>query len=118
MSKKGIEPALVICPASMECQTTSCRGRALIQDTRDRDVPRVTLIKDSRIYDSVHVVSGKCTRCNTKYYADHKTSNSNGTRMRFYLNSAKYLKIGQSVWVDRIFSGGVINGIYNFHASP
>ena len=94
------------------------QGRALIQDTRDRDVPRVTLIKDSRIYDSVHVVSGKCTRCNTKYYADHETSNSNGTQMRFYLNSAKYLKIGQSVWVDRIFSGGVINGIYNFHASP
>jgi hypothetical protein len=37
--------------------------------------------------------------------------------MRFYLNSAKYLKIGQSIWVDRIFSGAVINGIYSFHAS-
>jgi len=25
--------------------------------------------------------------------------------------------VGQSVWVDRVFSGGVINGIYSFHAS-
>lgn len=118
VSEKDIEPALVICPASMECQTITCKSRALIQDTRDRDVPRVTLVKDSRIYDNVHVLSGKCIHCNTKYYADHETSNSNGTRMRFYLNSAKYLKIGQSVWVDRMFSGAVINGIYNFHASP
>jgi hypothetical protein len=99
VSEKDIEPALVICPASMECQTITCKSRALIQDTRDRDVPRVTLVKDSRIYDNVHVLSGKCIRCNTKYYADHETSNSNGTRMTFYLNSAKYLKIGQSVWL-------------------
>ena len=116
-SKKDIEPALVICPAVMECQTITCKSRALIQDTRDRDVPRVTLVKDSRIYDNVHVLSARCTCCKTKYYADHESSNSNGTRMRFYLNSAKYLKIGQSVWVDRIFSGAVVNGIYSFHAS-
>jgi hypothetical protein len=25
--------------------------------------------------------------------------------------------VGQSVWVDRVFSGAVINGIYSFHAS-
>jgi len=100
VSEKDIEPALMICPASMECQTATCNGQALIQNTRDRDVPRVTLVKGSRIYDNVHVLSGKCTCCNTKYYADHETSNSDGTQMRFYLSSAKYLKIGQSVWVD------------------
>ena len=33
------------------------------------------------------------------------------------MNSAKYLKVGQSVWVDRLFSQGVVNGIYTFHAS-
>src|SRR6202034_675736 len=38
-----------------------------------------------------------------------------GTKV--YLNNAKYLKVGQSVWVDCVFSGGVINGIYHFHAS-
>jgi hypothetical protein len=34
-----------------------------------------------------------------------------------YLNSAKYLKAGKSLWVDRIFSRAVLNGIYSFHAS-
>jgi len=117
VSEKAIEPALVICPNFMECQTVTCNGRALHMDTRDRDVPRVTLIKGTQIYDNVHVLSGKCTHCKTKYYADHENSFSNETRIRFYLNHAKYLKIGQSIWVDRVFSGAVINGIYSFHAS-
>jgi hypothetical protein len=34
-----------------------------------------------------------------------------------YLNSAKYLKVGQTVWVDRTFANAVVNGTYNFHAS-
>jgi len=65
------------------------------------------------------VLSGKCPQCKTIYYADHETSEpidkDGGTK--FYLNNAKYLKVGQSVWVDHVFSGGVINGIYHFHAS-
>jgi len=36
---------------------------------------------------------------------------------RVYLNSAKYLKVGKSLWVDRLFSTSVINAMYNFHAS-
>jgi uncharacterized Zn finger protein (UPF0148 family) len=34
-----------------------------------------------------------------------------------YLNSAKYLKLGQSIWVDRVFSMAVVNAMYSFHAS-
>jgi len=34
-----------------------------------------------------------------------------------YLNSAKYLRAGKSLWVDRTFSRAVLNGIYSFHAS-
>ena len=34
-----------------------------------------------------------------------------------YLNDAQYLKIGQSTYVDRVFSKAVLNGIYSFHAS-
>ena len=76
-----------------------------------------------KIYDEVHVLSGKCPQCKTIYYADHESSgpidqhsgDNGGTKV--YLNNAKYLKVGQSVWVDRVFSGGVINGIYHFHAS-
>jgi hypothetical protein len=121
--KKEIEPAYVIAPASMQCQTQSCKGRSLHMNTRDRDISSATLIKGTKIYEEVHVLSGRCPRCKTIYYADHETSapidknsgDDNGTKV--YLNNAKYLKVGQSVWVDRVFSGGVINGIYHFHAS-
>src|SRR6202050_5682184 len=62
-------------------------------------------------------------QCKTIYYADHETSapidkdggDDSGTKV--YLNNAKYLKVGRNVWVDHVFSGGVINGIYHFHAS-
>ena len=121
--KKEIEPAYVISPASMQCQTQSCKGQSLYMNTRDRDVSRATLIKGTKIYEEVPVLSGRCPLCKTIYYADHETStpidmnsgDDNGTK--FYLNNAKYLKVGQSVWVDHVFSGEVINGIYHFHAS-
>ena len=90
-------------------------------DTRDHDVPQVTFIKGTKIYDRVHVLSGKCPTCKTKYYADHESSQNNGVQngsTRFYLNSAKYLIVGQSIWVDCVFSGAVINATYSFHASP
>ena len=78
------------------------------------------LIKGTKVYDRVHVLSGKCPICETKYYADHESSQHNRVqdgRTRFYLNSAKYLKVGQSIWVDCVFSGAVINATYSFHAS-
>jgi len=78
------------------------------------------LIKGTKIYDRVHVLSGKCPICETMYYSDHESSQHNGVqdgRTRFYLNSAKYLKVGQSIWIDRVFSGAVINATYSFHAS-
>ena len=34
-----------------------------------------------------------------------------------YLNTAKYMKVGQSIWVDRTFGNAVVNGMYSFHAS-
>jgi hypothetical protein len=36
---------------------------------------------------------------------------------KYYINSAKYIKIGSQIWVDRSFSSAVLNGIYSFHAS-
>ena len=36
---------------------------------------------------------------------------------RVYLNSAKYLKLGTDLWVDRLFASSVINAMYSFHAS-
>jgi len=120
LSEKEVEAVHVICPASMECQTITCSHHSILLETRDRDVPEVTLIKNMKIYNRVHVLSGKCPTCGTVYYGDHESSQQNGMeggRSKFYLNFAKYLKVGQSLWVDRIFSGAVINGTYSFHAS-
>jgi hypothetical protein len=104
----------------MECETASCNSRSLLQSTRTRDIPQVTLIKNSVIYDDVFVLTGECPTCKTKYSADHERSPGaveSSQYSKVYLNSAKYLKIGQSLWVDRAFSCGVLNGIYSFHAS-
>ena len=69
------------------------------------------------------MLSGKCPLCKTIYYADHESSGQHDEGaggsggIKFYLNTAKYLKVGQCVWVDRAFSGRVINAMYHFHAS-
>jgi hypothetical protein len=118
ISNHIIEPIHVICPMSMECETSSCQSRAILKQTRDRDTPQATLIKGTKIYDNVPVIAGQCTKCQTVYHADHeRAKGADDTWMKLYLNSAKYLKVGQNIWVDRAFSGTVLNGIYHFHAS-
>ena len=120
VSHKLIQPVHVLCPNSMECETANCNSRSLLQSTRTRDIPQVTLIKNSVIYDDVFVFTGECPTCKTKYLADHERAAEAvdpSQYNRVYLNSAKYLKIGQSLWVDRAFSRGILNGIYSFHAS-
>ena len=120
VSHQLIEPVHVICPNSMECDTKRCKGRSLLQTTATRDVPQVTLIKDNRIYDNVSVLTGQCSKCKTKYFADHVRSVENSKERHYsnlYLNSAKYVKVGQSIWVDRLFGTGVLNAMYSFHAS-
>ena len=108
----------IICPQSMECEDIKCDPHGLHQATRDRDIPKVTLIKENKIFKNVAVLSGKCPKCETVYYADHESlDRSTDNPQRVYLNSAKYLKVGQSVWVDRVFSSAVVNAIYSFHAS-
>jgi len=115
-----IHPIYVICPEALECETELCSGHYLNQNTRDRDIPQVTLIKGGKSFKNTHVLSGKCSKCDGIYYADHESayqSPANKTRNKYYLNSAKYLKVGQNLWVDRIFSAAVVNGVYSFHAS-
>jgi CxC5 like cysteine cluster associated with KDZ transposases len=77
----------------------------------------VTLIKGSEIYKNVQVLTGYCPSCQTAYLADHEQVLQAGNRhTRVYRNSAKYLKVGQSLWVDRVFSNAVVNRMYSFHA--
>jgi hypothetical protein len=118
ISNQNIEPAYVICPPVMECETFNCQPRSLLQNTLARDIPSVTLINGTTIFDNTKLLGGKCPSCNTIYYADHEsTKNPDDSISRFYLNSARFLKIGQQLWVDRVFSNAVLNGMYSFHAS-
>lgn len=122
VSRERIEPAYAICPISFTCGTLSCQGRSLFQSTLERDIPKATLIKGHIVHQDVPVLTGKCRKCGTLYLADHERFLDESTiepkLKRVYLNSAKYLKIGQSLWVDRVFSISAVNAMYNFHSSP
>ena len=114
----SIQAVQVICPHTVVCKTTTCNPRSLLQTTQLRDIPRVTLIKGSKMHENVQVLTGYCPSCHTKYFADHeRVLQSNNKHSKVYLNTAKYLKVGQSLWVDRVFSNTVLNGMYSFHAS-
>jgi hypothetical protein len=119
ISKKEIQPILIICPSSNTCSDKKCRGRAILQQSDPNDLAKITLIKGSEIITDIIVLSGKCSNCKTHYFSDHENyPQVGGPRKRAQLNNAKYLKVGQSLYVDRIFSNAVVNGIYSFHASP
>lgn len=120
VSQKAIQPTLIICPSSAECETITCNPRSLLQVSKTRDIPKVTLIKDFVMHENALVLTGKCPVCRTLYHADHERT-PNLAEMnqwnRIYLNSARYFKVGQSLWVDRLFSNAVLNSMYSFHAS-
>ena len=113
---QSIEPLYCISPNTAVCQRYDCDSNYLLCDGEWRDIPTVTLVKNNNLEADAYVFHGKCPKCQTMYYADHMRI-PDQTSMRVFLNDAKYLKVGQSIWVDRIFSNAVISGLYNFHAS-
>jgi CxC5 like cysteine cluster associated with KDZ transposases/CxC6 like cysteine cluster associated with KDZ transposases len=115
----SIQPALLICPRSSVCLTLGCNQSYLKNDTSPRDIPEVTLIKGTTIQNNVQLLSGLCSKCETRYYADHeRIPKSRDTEaMKIFLNSAHYLKLGQKLWVNREFSVAVVNAMYDLHAS-
>jgi energy-coupling factor transporter transmembrane protein EcfT len=119
ISHESIQPALLICPNSSVCLTLGCNQSPLQQNTRPRDIPRVTLIKGTNIHQNVQLLSGWCKKCETIYYADHERTpaSENAEAMKFFLNSAHYLKVGRKLWVNREFSTAVLNAMYDLHAS-
>ncbi len=120
ISKSSILPIRIICPPNMTCTTSSCQPYSIQIATSSRDFTNVFLIEGITVTDSksVYLISGKCTRCNTLYQADHEDyTHDNGQTHEVFINSARYLKIGSRIWVDRIFSNAVLGGMYNFHAS-
>ncbi|KAF8951483.1 hypothetical protein BDZ97DRAFT_1769755 [Flammula alnicola] len=118
VSYDAIQAVQTLCPDSMFCMNAQCDPRALLQATKTTDIPLVTLIKDNTVYQDVPVLTGKCNTCDTTYHADHERfKDGHGLWNKCYLNSARYLKVGQSTWVDRKFSHTVLSGMYDFHAS-
>jgi CxC5 like cysteine cluster associated with KDZ transposases len=119
ISHDSIQPALLICPKSSVCLTSGCNRQSLKQNTRSRDIPRVTLVKGTNVYHNAQLLSGLCSKCGTIYYADHeRIPASEGIEaMKVYLNNAHYLKVGQNLWVNRQFSVAVLNAMYDLHAS-
>ena len=99
--------------------TKGCNQCFLKQNTSTPDIPRVTLIKGTEVFENVQLLSGFSSNYKTIYYADHKCIpvTEDTESMQFFLNSAKYLKVDQKLWVDCKFSSAVINGIYHLHAS-
>src|SRR3981189_1545787 len=120
VSHDAIKPVHIICPEAMECETMDCAPRSLLQATKWIDVPQVQLVKGTTIHEHSYVLSGKCPKCQTIYHADHERALVTGEQNRWnrvYVNSAKYLKVGRNLWVDRIFSKAIVNGMYSLHAS-
>jgi len=118
ISKKEIQAIMIICPPSIVCSDNKCRGRAILQHSDPNEIATTTLVKGSEIFKDVAILSGKCSNCKTHYFADHENyPEVGGSRRWVYLNNAKYLKVGKSLYVDWIFSNAVVNGTYSFHAS-
>jgi CxC5 like cysteine cluster associated with KDZ transposases len=119
ISHDSIQPALLICLNSSVCLTEGCNQSFVQQKSWPQDIPRVTLIKGTDIYHNVQLLAGQCNNCETIYYADHEcTSAAEGTEaIKFFLNSAHYLKVGQRLWVNCAFSIAVLNAMYDLHAS-
>jgi hypothetical protein len=53
----------LLCPGSVECITASCQPRALLQATRERDVPQIRLIEGSQSHSQAFVLTGWCPTC-------------------------------------------------------
>ena len=101
ISHKSIQAVHVLCSNAVICETVTCNPQSLLQITKVWDIPKVTLIKGSDIHENVHVLTGRCPKCKTNYLADQEhVIEPDNKKTRVYLNSAKYLKVGQSLWVD------------------
>jgi len=120
ISHDKIKPVHLLCPSTFTCTTAVCNPCSLLQCTKDRDIPHTKLIIGTTVHNEVPVLTGRCPTCDTRYTADHERfldPDDQITWKRLYTNNARYLKVGQNLWVDRFFSKAVMNGMFSFHAS-
>ncbi|KAF9492985.1 hypothetical protein BDN71DRAFT_1508964 [Pleurotus eryngii] len=114
----SVQPIILITPMVMACPTLTCNKHSLTQELREQDTSQVTLLQGGQCFKNVLVLAGRCSICRTLYWADHERfTQDNGDDVCLYLNDAKYLKVGKSVWVDRLVFRAIVNANYSFHAS-
>ncbi|KAF6750848.1 hypothetical protein DFP72DRAFT_851376 [Ephemerocybe angulata] len=89
----------------------------LKSDAKHAQIPHVTLIKGATVHKNAFVLHGKCRECLTIYYADHERFKEPDSHLRLHLNNASYLKVGQTLWIDRACSRSVLSCMYSFHGS-
>lgn len=118
MNKTAIEPIYLLCPQTRECETEKCDRKPL---SRMNQIPtQITLLQGTQLAKNALLLPGNCTKCNTIYYPDYASylpEENSSERRRFYLPSAKYVKIGRTLWADRSFSNATVQAMYHFHAS-
>ncbi|PPR04450.1 hypothetical protein CVT24_013256, partial [Panaeolus cyanescens] len=119
-----IDPVYVIAPTIFQCQSPNCKPRSLHFYMKHDDVAQVNLIKASVYHPYSYVVGARCghdttSGCKTTYLPDTQYQSIPGSnRKEETLHpNARFLKLGQSLWSDRIFSSAVCNATYNLHAS-
>ncbi|KAF9488302.1 hypothetical protein BDN71DRAFT_1594021 [Pleurotus eryngii] len=117
ISTSSIQPIILITPPVMGCSSAGCHGHGLTQYLHDCDISKVTLLCGSECFEGVLVLVGRCPKCSTMFWADHKSFIDNNQQLALYLPNAKYLKVGKQVWVDHIVSKAIVNANYSFHAS-
>ena len=120
----AIEPVYVIAPTIFQCQTPTCRLRSLHFYMKHDDVAQVNLIKSSTYHPYSYVVGARCGHgtgagCKTTYLPDTRYWSTPDTDHKEELlqPDARYLKIGQSLGSDHVFSSALCNATYNLHAS-
>ncbi len=94
-----------------------CEACSFLILTHLNQVPEVTLVKGTKIFKKVSVLSAHYPKCKTAYFVYYETCSPLNKRKRTYLNDAYYFKVRQNTYVDCVFSNAVLDDTYSFHAS-
>ncbi|EJD32917.1 hypothetical protein AURDEDRAFT_77376, partial [Auricularia subglabra TFB-10046 SS5] len=114
--ERDIQHIMVLAPNRPSCRTKNC-GVALKRNSKNQDVPEITVITGTTVHPASYVLGAHCTVCSAIYYPDHSTHlipGGDGAKQTYYPRSAAYMKIGRSLWVDELFGWSVLNGLYAF----
>lgn len=115
ISQAEIKPIHFICPSTAVCESAGCHSRHL---NRLKLESKVSVIIPFTTYTAI-ALGGRCEKCGVIYYADHKSFSSLDPEQppMEYINSAHFLKIGQTIWTTWEFANMILQAMYSFHGS-